>query len=212
MMRQDISTITRLEKRAEEQAIQGSKSILQTILEADQTNLMLFAKDTPEETFDRAVNLIGEAREIYICGLRSSYAIAFFLWFSLRYFLHKAHLVKPDIGDLPEQLLYANEQDVFIGISTKRYSKATIEIAQALKKRSVPIIGIVDNIMSPLTPLTDIQFSFRSDVSSFIESEVVPMSLINALVTAVALRHKSKTVEELSRLETTFGELETYAM
>lgn len=212
MMRQDISTITRLEKRAEEQAVQGSKSILQTILEADQTNLILFAKDTSEETFDKAVNLIGEAREIYLCGLRSSYAIAFFLWFSLRYFLPKAHLVKPDIGDLPEQLLYANEQDVFIGISTKRYSKATIEIAQALKKRNVPIIGIVDNIMSPLTPLTDIQFSFRSDVSSFIESEVVPMSLINALVTAVALKHKSKTVEELSRLETTFDELDTYAM
>ena len=212
MMRQDISTITRLEKRAEQQATQGSKSILKAILEADQTNLTLFASDTSEETFNKAIEMISNAKEIYICGLRSSYALAFFLWFSLRYFLPKVHLVKPGIGDLPEQLEFADQNDVFIGISTKRYSKATVEIAHALKKHSVPIIGIVDNIMSPLTPLTDIQFTVRSDVSSFIESEVVPMSLINALVTAIALRHKAKTVEELGRLENTFDELGIYAM
>ena len=212
MMRQDISTITRLEKRAEEQAVQGSKSIFQTILDADQTNLTLFSKDTSEETFSQAVDMIVNAKEIYICGLRSSYAIAFFLWFSLRFFRHEVHLITPGIGDLPEQLLFANKNDVFIGISTKRYAKATVEIAQALKKHHVPIIGIVDNIMSPLTPLVDIQFTVRSDVSSFIESEVVSMSLVNALVTAIALQHKSKTVEELSRLESTFDELGTYAM
>ena len=212
MMRQDISTITRLEKRAEQQSTQGSKSILKAILEADQTNLTLFAADTTEETFEKAVEMISTAKEIYICGLRSSYALAFFLWFSLRYFLPKVHLVKPGIGDLPEQLEFADKDDVFIGISTKRYSKATVEIAQALKKHDVPIIGIVDNIMSPITPLTDIQFTVRSDVSSFIESEVVPMSLINALVTAIALQHKSKTVEELGRLENTFDELGIYAM
>ncbi len=212
MMRQDISTITRLEKRAEQQSTQGASSILKAILEADQTNLTLFASDTSEETFERAVEMIANAREIYICGLRSSYSLAFFLWFSLRYFLPKVHMVKPGIGDLPEQLEFADENDVFIGISIKRYSKATLEIAQALKKHKVRIIGIVDNIMSPITPLTDIQFTVRSDVSSFIESEVVPMSLINALVTAIALQHKSKTVEELERLENTFNELGIYAM
>ncbi len=212
MMRQDISTITRLEKRAEEQAAQSSQSILQAILEADQTNLTLFSKDTSEATFSQAIDVIVNAREIYICGLRSSYALAFFLWFSLRFFRHRVHLITPGIGDIPEQVLFADQDDVFIGISTKRYAKATVEIAQALKKHNVPIIGIVDNIMSPLTPLTDIQFTVRSDVSSFIESEVVPMSLINAIVTAVALKHKSKTVEELSRLESSFEELNTYAM
>ena len=211
MMRQDISTITRLEKRAEEQ-VQGEKSILQAILEADQTNLTLFASDTAEEDFRKAVELLGNAREIYICGLRSSYAVAFFLWFSLRYFLHKVHLITPGIGDLPEQVMFANEQDVFVGICMKRYAKPTIEIAKALKQHNVPVIGIVDNIMSPLTPLADVQFTVRSDVSSFIESEVVPMSLVNALVTAVALEHKTKTLEELSRLESSFDEFETYAM
>jgi hypothetical protein len=38
------------------------------------------------------------------------------------------------------------------------------------------------------------------------------MSLINALVTAVALQHKARTVEELGRLENTFDELGIYAM
>ncbi len=212
MMRQDISTITRLEKRAEQQATQGSKFILHAILEADQTNLTLFASDTSEKTFTEAVDMIGNAREIYICGLRSSHSVALFLWFSLRYFLHKVHLITPGIGDLPEQLLTANEQDVFIGVSTKRYSKVTVEIAKALKKHGVKILAIADNIMSPLTPLADVQFTVRSDVSSFIESQVVPMSLANALVTAIALQHKAKTVEELARLENSFDEFETYAM
>ncbi|GAK51815.1 transcriptional regulator, RpiR family [Candidatus Moduliflexus flocculans] len=212
MMRQDISTITRLEKRAEQQATQGSKSILQAILEADQTNLTLFASDTTEKTFTDAVEMIGNAREIYICGLRSSHSVALFLWFSLRYFLRKVHLITPGIGDLPEQLLSATDQDIFIGINMKRYSRVTVEIAKALKKHGVKILSIADNIMSPLTPLADVQFTVRSDVSSFIESQVVTMSLSNALVTAIALQHKAKTVEELSRLESSFDEFETYAM
>ncbi len=210
MLRQDISTIARLEKRAEQQAKRGSTSILRAILEADQTNLGLFAADTSDETFSRAVTLIVNAREIYICGLRSSYALAFFLWFSLRFFLPKVHLVKPDIEDLPEQLLFVNQQDIFIGISTKRYSKRTIEIARMLKKHGVPIIAISDNVMSPFAPLADVQFIIRTDVSSFIESQVVPMSLINALVTAIALQQKQETIEVLRKLETSFTEFETY--
>ncbi len=210
MMRQDITTISRLEKRAELQAHQRSTSILQEILQADQTNLGLFAADTSEESFSQAVNLIIDARDVYICGLRSSYALAFFLWFSLRFFLHKVHLVMPGIGDLPEQLFFVDHRDVLIGVSSKRYSKRTIEIVQALKKRHVKVIAISDNILSPLAGLADVQFTVRTDVSSFIESQVVPMSLINALVTAVALKHKQETVEELGKLEESFKEFETY--
>ena len=101
---------------------------------------------------------------------------------------------------------------MFIGISTKRYAKPTIEIAQALKKHHVKIISIADNIMSPISPLADLQFTIRSDVSSFIESQVVAMSLINALVTAVALKQKKEALEELSKLEDSFSEFGTYAM
>jgi DNA-binding MurR/RpiR family transcriptional regulator len=210
MMRQDITTISRLEKRAERQVSQRSSSILQEILQADQTNLGLFAADTSEEDFSRAVELIVEARDVYICGLRSAYSLAFFLWFSLRFFLHKIHLVTPGIGDLPEQLLFASHKDVLIGISSKRYSKRTIETVRALKKRHVKVISISDNVLSPLTQLADVQFNVRTDVSSFIESQVVSMSLINALVTAVALKHKQETVEELSKLEEIFREFDTY--
>lgn len=212
MMRQDISTITRLEKRAELQSEHGETSILQAILQADQANLGLFVSDTPEETFSQAVDAIVEAREVYICGLRSAYSIAFFLWFSLRFFLHNVHLVSPGIGDLAEQLLDADEQDVFIGFSTKRYAKPTIEVARHLKQRHVKIISISDNLMSPLSPLADIRFIIRSDVSTFIESQVVSMSLVNALVTAVALKQKQQTFEVLSRLEKSFKDLDTYAI
>ena len=212
MMRQDISTITRLEKRAEQQAEQGASSVLNAILQADQANLGLFASDTSEEDFSQAVDSILQAREIYICGLRSSYSIAYFLWFSLRFFLHKVHLISPGIGDLPEQLLFAEKEDIFIGMCTKRYAKPTIEIAKVLKKRGVKIISISDNVMSPLAPLADIGFIIRSDVSSFIESQVVSMSLINALITAVALKQKQETVEVLGRLEESFKELDTYAI
>ena len=106
--------------------------------------------------------------------------------------------------------MFADKADIFIGISTKRYSKPTVEIARTLKKRQIKIISISDNVMSPLAPLADIGFIIRSDVSSFVESQVVSMSLVNALVTAVALKHKQKTVEVLEKLEESFKELDTY--
>lgn len=211
MMRQDITTITRLEKRAELQSEQTHMSILHAILEADQTNLNLFGADTTAEQFEQAVDMIVKARKIYICGLRSSYPPAFFLWFSLRYFLHrKVQMLKLGIGDLPEQLMFADERDILIAVSVKRYTKSTISIADALKKRGVTIVTIADNVMAPITPLADLQFTVRSDVSSFIESQVVPMSLINALVTAVALKQKQEAVKELGALEEGLKEFDTH--
>jgi DNA-binding MurR/RpiR family transcriptional regulator len=212
LMRQDISTLSRLEKRAEHQAAQRATSILQEILQADQMNLGLLAADTSEATFAQAVKLIVDARDIYVCGLRTAYAPAFFLWFSLRFFRRRVHLVTPGIGDLPEQLGFVNQRDVVIGISFKRYARRTVEIVRALQKRQARIIAISDNLMSPLTPLADAAFTVRTDVSSFIESQTVVMSLINALVTAVALQQKHVTMQELSKLEDSFQEFATYVM
>jgi len=89
----------------------------------DIENIRSLTADIYDEVFEEAVGKLSSARSIYILGLRSSYALAFYLAFNLRFFLSSVNLIKPGIGDIPEQILDCGSRDVFVAISFRQYTR-----------------------------------------------------------------------------------------
>jgi DNA-binding MurR/RpiR family transcriptional regulator len=50
----------------------------------------------------------------------------------------------------------------------------------------------------------------ETEIPTYIESFTAPMSLLNAFITAVALKKKKQALPALTKLETEFDEFETY--
>jgi len=74
----------------------------------------------------------------------------------------------------------------------------------------VYIIAITNELLSPIAQLADVKLIVKVQIPTYIESHTAPMCLINALITAIALKEKGKALLALNRLEATFQEFETY--
>lgn len=204
----DFSTTKRLAESAE--SLESRGNVFSEILQGDIDNIRTLTSKISVQLFKEAVDKLCSARSIYILGLRSSYALAFYLAFDLRFFLNQVILIKPGIGDIPEQVLGIRKDDVLVVISFRRYTRYSFVIAEKIKKKKVSVIAITNSELSPIAKLADVTLIASTNIPTYIESYTAPMSLINALITAIALRKKKEAIPALDKLEITFDEFQTY--
>ena len=205
---ESFSTTQRLAESAEDLKARGN--VFSEILQGDIENIQTLTATISDQLFEQAVNELCSARSIYVLGLRSSYALAFYLTFDLRFFLDRVILIKPGIGDMPEQVLGVTKDDVLVVISFRRYTRESFNIAEKIKKRAGSVIALTNSELSPVAKLADVTLVASTNIPTYIESYTAPMSLINALITAIALRKKDQAISALNKLETTLEEFQTY--
>ncbi len=154
------------------------------------------------EDFENAVSTIVAAKRIYIQGAMSSGILASFMYYYLRLILDKVTLVGAvGTAELYQQMIHIGEGDLLIAMSFPRYASSTIEACRFAREMGAHIIAITDSESSPLTEYAHTSLYAASDMVSFVDSLVAPMSLINALIATVSTTNRC-------RVEQTFGKLE----
>ncbi|WP_026477906.1 MurR/RpiR family transcriptional regulator [Alkaliphilus transvaalensis] len=193
-----LTTVQRVEM-ASEYSDEGA--ILKKVLKSDMDNIRSTLENIDPILFQNVVDQIFRAERIYIVGLRSSTALAEYLGFYLNLILDNVKIVGYGISDIFEQMLRISPNDLVIGISFPRYSNRTIEVLTYAKEEGVPIISITDSLLSPISGLSDYCLTAKSNMVSFVDSLVAPLSLINALIVAVGMREKEEIRKYFNKLE-----------
>ncbi|MFZ5975835.1 MAG: MurR/RpiR family transcriptional regulator [Bacillota bacterium] len=184
--------------------------LLQTVLKADMDNIRSTIEYADTTVFNRVVESMQHARTIYILGLRSAAPLAQFLGYYLNFVFPDVKLLTMGSGGIYEQMLRLGEGDLFIGISFPRYSRQTAETLQFAKDLGARTVAITDGPASPIFAVSDYCLFARSDMDSFVDSLVAPLSLINALVVAVSLLGKEGLFDHFTKLEKIYNEHEIY--
>lgn len=179
----------------------NEENVLKTVLKSDMENIRITLEKINQNSFKSVIDLIFKAKRIYILGIRSSSVLAEFLGFYLNLILDNVKVVNIGISDIFEQIVKITSQDLLIGISFPRYSKRTIEALDYAHDKGINVAAITDSLLSPLATKADYTLIAQSNMASFVDSLVAPLSLINALIISVSLREKGK-------ISDTFGELE----
>ena len=73
------------------------------------------------------------------------------------------------------------------------------------------VVTITDNKMSPLYEIADTCILTKSDMNSFVDSLVAPLSIINALLIMIGLQKKDTLIENFSMMENVWREKKVYA-
>ncbi len=182
----------------------GDNNVLNKVLMSDVDKIKQTLEVTDKEEFNKIVDLIIEAKSIYILGARSSAVLARFLHLYFDLMFDNVKLIHiTSSSEMFERIMRIGEGDLIIGISFPRYSKKTSEAMKFAKDRGATAIALTDSQTSPLAKHTDYMLLARSDMASFVDSLVAPLSIINALIVAVGLKKKedlSKTFEELEHI------------
>ena len=199
LIKNKLTTVQRIELSndfiTQENALKG-------VLKADMENIRATLEKINHKTFEDVVNSLFKAKKIYIIGLRSSSALAEFLAFYLNLILDNVKVVAYGVSDIFEQMLNVSEEDVVIGIGFPRYATRTIEALAFAKSRNADVVAITDSLLSPLAAKADYTLIAQSNMASFVDSLVAPLSVINALIIAVGLREKEKISRTFSTLRT----------
>lgn len=191
--------------------IMGTKDVLDTVLHWDMEKIRETLEETNREEFNAAVKAISKARRIYILGSRSSKALSIFMGFYLNLLFDGVRVVDDaSISEIIEQLLRLNSEDVVIGISFPRYSTRTIKTLKFANDRNATVIGITDNADSPIAKASGIKLLAKSDMVSFLDSLVAPLSLINALIVALGAETGDKLSGTFNDLEKIWSDYEVY--
>lgn len=185
-------------------------NVLKNVLKADMENIRATLEKINPNVFDDVVNAIFKAKRIYIVGFRSSQALSNFLAFYLNLVLDNVKLLTTEVSDVFEQLLRVGEGDIVIGIGFPRYSSRTAESLKYAKSKNAKVIAITDSLLSPLASNSDYTLITQSNMASFVDSLVAPLSVINALIVAVGLREKDKISETFNKLEKIWDEYNVY--
>lgn len=189
----------------------GEGDIITARLLADAENIKQTLEKIDREAFSVAVDKIVSAKNIYIIGVRSSSMLAGFLNFSFRMIFDNIKFVQTtSSSELFEQIMDIGEDDVMIAISFPRYSKTLVGAVNYAKQKGADIVALTDSSASPIAQRADQVLLARSDMASFVDSLVAPLSIINALVVAVAQKKQDEVTVRLKELENIWSEYEVY--
>ena len=184
--------------------------VLNKVLKADIQNIRSTLDEIDISSFECAIDMILQARQIYVMGLRSSAPIAEFFVHYLKFIFSNVRVVTSGVSDVFEQRSRIGEGDLLIGISFPRYASRSIEAMDFARKQGASLIAITDGPLSPLHSTADICLMAKSDMSSFVDSFAAPLSLINALIVALGQRRRTEVSEYFNKMEKIWAEYDVY--
>ena len=205
MIRNKLTSVQRMEVAGDRM---GGRDVLQTVLHADTDMIRVTLDEIDRDAFQGAVDALMGAKRIYILGVRSSSALASF-YFNLLF--ENVTLVHTNsVSEIFEQVLRVGPGDVLFGISFPRYSKRTLSAMKYARDRGARVIALTDSQLSPLARVADHVLLARSDMASFVDSLVAPLSVINALIVAVGMSRRDEIEQTFNKLERIWEEYDVY--
>ena len=206
LIRNKLTSVQRIQLTGDLQP----NDVLRSVLKSDVSNIRATIDSIDNASFNAAINALLEAKKVYIVGLMSAAPLAQFLAYYLGFVMDNVVMVSGAMGNIYEDLFRISSEDVCIGISFPRYSSRTIKAMQFAKSTGATAIGITDGQSSPFVGVADINLFAKSDMVSFLDSLVAPMSLINALIVAIGYQRPENLSDTFRKLEGIWSEYEVY--
>lgn len=186
-------------------------NVLDASIEQDQ-NVLKYTRETiSSEVFYSTAKAIANCEQIYIIAAGSSHALATFLHYYLNIIFDKVVLLNSNSeAQILQELMRVKEKDAVIGISFPRYSKKIVTALNFAESKNCTSVAITDSDISPLADTAKHLLIAKSDMASFVDSLVAPLSLINALIVAIAIQKKEEVAGNLKVLEDIWDEYGIY--
>jgi DNA-binding MurR/RpiR family transcriptional regulator len=208
LIRMKLTSVQRVEVT---NSLIGEGDVLEKILISDAEKIRRTLEEVDREAFEAAVDKIVAADKIYIIGVRSSSSLAGFLNFNFRMIFDNVKFVQTTSGsEMFEQIMSIGPNDVMIAISFPRYSKRIVNAVEYAHNAGADVISLTDSHQSPIAGVADQLLLARSDLVSFVDSLVAPLSIINAIIVAVSRKKMDDIRVRFDKLEKIWDEYEVY--
>ena len=208
MIRNRLTSIQRIEVSND---IIGNQDVVTSVMQSDMEKIRMTMEEIDRESFQAAVDTIVNAKKIYILGTRSSGSLAGFMsfYFGLM-FDNVVHVGESANQEIFDQIVQVGEGDVTIGLSFPRYSRRTVRAINFAHERGSKVVAITDSASNSMAKAADYVLLAKSDMASFVDSLVAPLSIVNALLVAISLKRQEQNRGVLEELESLWEQYRVY--
>lgn len=190
----------------------GGSDILESVMHSDISKIRRTLDRLDRDAFYKTVDAILEAKNIYIIGARSSEPIAKILNYNLSLIFDNVKFINASsTAEVFEQMFSINENDVLVAFSFPRYSSRVAHAVKFSSSKGAKTVAFTDSHISPLAKYADCLLLAQSDMASYMDSLVAPISIINALIVEITSRREKEIRCRFDTLEDIWSEYDIYA-
>lgn len=187
--------------KAEKLIAKGTQPALyEEVFLAHQANLA-FTQAENQHAMQQAVTLLDEAKQVYICGFRASFPIAWSLFYVYRLFNRQVSLIDGLASNIEVFTREINAEDCLLLTSFSPYSRESLDVLNAARQAGARIIAITDSPVSPLAQAADCTLLFSLSSPSFFPSIVSGMGVAECLLAMLVARHGREAVNKIECAE-----------
>lgn len=189
----------------------GRKDIIENVMQSDINKLRYTFENLDRDDFYNSVDAILAAKRIYVIGARSTQPVAHLLSYNLSLIFDNVKLVQiSSTAEIFEQMFTIDENDVLIAFSFPRYSSKVVNAVKFASSKSAKVIVVTDSKASPLVQHATYSLIAQTDMASFMDSVVAPISIINAIIIEITHRREGEILDRFDKLERLWDEFDVY--
>jgi len=170
------------------------------------SNLSETLKNITPEELERAINLIVGAENVYVLGMRSTFAIAHYTSIYLAQVKKNVRLIQGVGGMYPEEVVNFKKGDVCIAFLFPRYQRTVANLLSWAKNHGVKVVLFTSGTYSNIRHLGDIFIPCVIKSLSVKDSLIPAMFLAQYLVAAIAVSDYNQSKEVLTNMEEILGQ------
>ena len=164
---------------------QGPQAILTRFAEANIAALQHLCEETKASDLNRAVQILRKAETIHLVAQRRAFPLAAYLYYALSKIGRRANLIDAIGGMDQEQRQLMEPRDALVAVTYADYTPRVVETVAFAAQRKVPVVGITDQPLSPLTAQCDVVFYVEDAAVHDFRSLGASMCLAQSLVVAL---------------------------
>ena len=190
----------------------GRGDVIESVMESDINKIKYTFERLDRKVFSESVDAILSAKTIYVTGARSSEPLARILSYNLSLIFDNVRFVVPtSSAEVFEQMYSVSDQDTVIAFSFPRYSSKMVNSVKYARTKGAKVVVFTDSNISPLAEYANCLLTAQSDMASYMDTLVAPLSIINAIIIEITRRREKEIIERFDALEKLWDQYEVYA-
>ncbi|OOF71144.1 MurR/RpiR family transcriptional regulator [Rodentibacter caecimuris] len=169
----------------------SAENILPIFAQANAQAIQQLATNNNAKLLHSAAQILNQAHNIFIIGLKRSFSVACYLNYALQHLDCRSFVIDGLGGMFDEQLSQIREGDVIVVISFSPYADETLNIANIAAQKGIKQIAITDSQISPLLTFSDISFIIKEAQVLGFRSQCSTMTLVQTLAITLGLEKES---------------------
>ncbi|WP_416262245.1 MurR/RpiR family transcriptional regulator [Gibbsiella quercinecans] len=170
-------------------------------IERERENLAGMQRDSLSEELERAVQLLCDARRVWVLGFRNSYAPAFYAQSLFSHVLNDVQLVNDPAAKFADVLADIRATDVLFVVDFPRQIQLLPHLVRVAKNYQARIVVLSNTLVSDVCALADVVIPCAAKYSDIFDSYTAAISMVNFIGNELAACCSEKASQRMQRME-----------